>query len=110
MSILFVLVSLARAAEPTDAWTTREIPLHRWSDGAVVVRTLEAKVRVEVLVADGNQTRIRRGVDFGWVPSDALTKDEPPGAIDEPPPSFGFGNNITIVPKPGGTPPKPPPN
>ena len=103
MSILFVLVSLARGAEPTEAWTTREVPLHRWNDGAIVVRTLEAKVRVEVLVADGNQTRIRRGVDFGWVPSDSLTKDEPPGAIAEP--SFSFGNNITVVPKPGGTPP-----
>ena len=104
MSILFVLVSLARGAEPTDAWTTRQVPLHRWSDGAVVVATLDPKARVEVLLTDGNQTRIRRGVDFGWVPSDALTKEMPPGATDEA--DFGFGNNITIVPKPGGTPPK----
>jgi hypothetical protein len=109
MSILFVLVSLARGAEPTDAWTTREVPLHRWSDGAIVVRTLPEKARVEVLLVDGNQTRIRRAADFGWVPSDSLTKDAPPGAIDEAP-DFGFGNNITIVPKPGGTPPKPPAN
>ena len=108
MSILFVLVSLARGAEPTEAWTTREVPLHRWNDGAVVLRTLDAKVRVEVLVADGNQTRIRRGVDFGWIPSDALTTTAPPGAIAEP--TFNFGNNITVVPKPGGTPPTQPPH
>jgi len=107
MSILFVLVSLARGAEPTDAWTTREVPLHRWNDGAVVVGTVDANARVEVLVADGNQTRVRRGVDFGWVPSDSLTKDRP---LDAAEPSFGFGNNITIVPRPGGTPPPPPPN
>jgi len=106
MSILFVLVSLARGAEPTDAWTTREVPLHRWNDGAVVVATLDPKARVEVLLTDGNQTRIRRGVDFGWIPSDALTTTAPPGATDD----FGFGNNITIVPKPGGTPPPRPPN
>jgi hypothetical protein len=105
MSILFVLVSLARGAEPTQAWTTREVPLHRWNDGAIVVATLDPNARVEVLVADGTQTRIRRGVDFGWVPSDSLTKDRPADAVE---PSFGFGDNITVVPKPGGTPPPPP--
>lgn len=109
MSILFVLVSLARGAEPTEAWLTREVPLHRWSDGAVVLRTLPEKARVEVLVADGNQTRVRRGVDYGWVPSDSLTKDAPAGAIGDAP-DFGFGNNITVIPKPGGTPPPRPPN
>ena len=103
MSILFVLVSLARGAEPTSAWTTREVPLHRWNDAAVVVATLDPGARVEVLLADGAKTRIRRGIDFGWVPSDALTKDAPPNATAEP--SFGFGDNITVVPKPGGTPP-----
>jgi hypothetical protein len=100
MSILFVLVSLARGAEPSSAWTTREVPLHRWNDGAIVVATLDANARVEVLLADGTQTRVRRGIDFGWIPSDALTREEPPGAE----PSFGFGDDITIVPTPG-TPP-----
>lgn len=80
MSILFVLVSLARGAEPTSAWTTREVPLNRWNDGAIVVATLDPGTRVEVLVADGAQTRVRRGIDFGWLPSDALTKDAPANA------------------------------
>jgi hypothetical protein len=101
MPFLFVLVSLARGAEPTEAWTTREVPLHRWSDGAVVVTTLDPNARVEVLVADGTRTRVRRGVDFGWVPSDALTRNAPPNATE---PSFGFGDDITVIPTPGGRP------
>ena len=101
MSILFVLVSLARGAEPTEAWTTREVPLHRWNDGAIVVATLEPSARVEVLVADGTLTRVRRGVDFGWIPSDAITTEAPPNAA----PTFTFGPGTTLTPTPGGTPP-----
>jgi hypothetical protein len=100
MSILFVLVSLARAAEPVAAWTTREVPLHRWNDGAVVVATLDPGARVEVLLADGAHTRVRRGIDFGWVPSDALTKEAPADAA----PTFTLGPGMTLTPS-GTTPP-----
>ncbi len=104
MSFLFLFVSLARAAEP--AWTTREVPLHRWDDGEITVATLEPSSRVEVLVTDGDKTRVRRGIDFGWIPSDALTRDEPADAAPEPSaPSFTFGPGMTITPKPGGAPP-----
>jgi hypothetical protein len=96
MSFLFAFVSLAFALEPAAAWTTREVPLHRWVDADLTIATVDPGSRVEVLTTDGQQTRIRRGIDFGWIPSDALTQEAPAGAIDLG--GFGFGSNITVMP------------
>lgn len=102
MSVLLLLVGLALAQTPaaptapaappaaTDElvtptwWLAREVPLARWAGQAPVVATLPAGTEVTLILRDGDQARVRHGLDFGWVPSDALA-DAPP--TDAAPPT-----------------------
>jgi hypothetical protein len=85
MTALLLLVSLSWADEPKAAWTTRSVSLQRWADADIPVAEVDADARVEVLFVEGTKTRVRRGMDFGWVPSDALTTKEPPLPTFDPP-------------------------
>lgn len=75
---------LLSTAFADDAWLITNNDLVRWPDGdPVAVKALTEGAKVEILVADEalGLTRVRSGIDFGWVPSDALTLDEPENAI-----------------------------
>lgn len=51
----------------------REVPLARWSDRPeVVVATLPAGTELSLVLTQGELARVRHGIDYGWVPLDAL--------------------------------------
>lgn len=99
---LLSLLPTARAQAPTSAlpappvieeviptaWITREVPLARWPDADAAVRTLAAGDEVEVVLREGERVRVRRELDFGWVPADAVA-DQPPAAADPAPAAAG---------------------
>jgi hypothetical protein len=77
--VLLFLVSLCFAE---TNWTTGATTGTRWPDVAAVSLTLAAGDEVEVVLRDGDKVRVRKGSDFGWVASGALTSQEPPPPID----------------------------
>lgn len=103
MPVLLLLVGLAlaqapaapsapAAPPPADAelvtptwWLAREVPLARWAGQAPVVATLPAGSEVTLLLRDGDQARVRHGLDFGWVPADALSEAPPADAAPPAP-------------------------
>lgn len=58
-------------------WITEATPLQRWPDGGPAVRTLAKGDEVEVIVREGDLVRVRKELDFGWVPSSALSEQPP---------------------------------
>lgn len=51
----------------------REVPMARWFDRPeLVVSTLPAGTEITLVLTQGELTRVRHGIDFGWVPTDAL--------------------------------------
>lgn len=99
MHLLLLLVGLALAQAPATSappvapvaglvpsaeitptwWLAREVPLARWANQAPVVSTLPAGTEVTLVLRDGELARVRHGLDFGWVPADALS-EAPPAA------------------------------
>jgi hypothetical protein len=79
--MLFMLLSTAFAQ---DAWLTDTHDLVRWPDGEpVMVKSLTDGAKVEIVFEDEELglTRVRSGLDFGWVPSATLTTEAPEGAV-----------------------------
>lgn len=66
-------------------WLSRAEPLLRWPGAQAVIATLDAGAEVTVVLRDGDQVRVRHGLDFGWVPAEALLAAPPapaaPGAL-----------------------------
>ncbi|MCK6504765.1 hypothetical protein L6R53_15395 [Myxococcota bacterium] len=98
MPVLLLLVGLALAQAPASSpaappasataelvtptwWLSREAPLARWAGQAPVVATLPAGTEVTLVLRDGDQARVRHGLDFGWVPADALSDAPPADAV-----------------------------
>ena len=71
------LVLLSTLALAEDLWATAPTDGVRWPDVATVSITLAEGDRVEVLVRDGENVRVRKGTDFGWVAASSLTNVEP---------------------------------
>lgn len=71
-----------------DAWLTRDVELLRWPDHAegreVVVAEGATGDKVEILFRDTELVRVRKGGDFGWVPTDALTEESPEASTPTP--------------------------
>lgn len=68
----------ATAVAPSATHTlAREVELSRWPDQPSTVGSLPAGSPVNLVVLDGDKARIRHGVDYGWVPADALVPAEP---------------------------------
>lgn len=66
-------LSAAPAAPSGSHVLAREVPLARWSDRPdVVVATLPAGTELSLVLTQGQLVRVRHGIDFGWVPLDAL--------------------------------------
>ncbi|MEL6346703.1 MAG: hypothetical protein AAFV53_26555 [Myxococcota bacterium] len=64
---------------PAYVWTARAVDLVRWQGTDGNSATVDAGKRVEVLLedADTGLVRVRNGTEFGWVPRDALSIEEP---------------------------------
>jgi len=78
-----LLIAMLTAVHAEDAWTTREVELLRWPESVLeappVTATAAEGDKLEIVLEDGAVVRVKKGTDFGWVPSDALTKDAPEG-------------------------------
>ncbi|NOY25450.1 MAG: hypothetical protein GXP62_06210 [Oligoflexia bacterium] len=73
--------SLSAAVQTPTHWLSRDVPLLRWPDGQGTVAMLDAGQPVTIILTDKDQVRIRHGLDYGWVPLDAVT-DQSPDATD----------------------------
>ena len=51
---------------------TQDATLKRWSQGEAVVAELTAGTPVVVILEDGDMVRVRKDLDFGWIPAAAL--------------------------------------
>ena len=58
----------------TTMWTTAPVELRRFADGDTVTVSLAANTEVTLVVADGDQYRVRRGSDFGWLQAEQVTQ------------------------------------
>jgi hypothetical protein len=107
---LLIALLLPASAWAEDAWTTRDAPALRWPDAEKVSLQLEAGDKVTVVYRADGLVRVRKGSEFGWVPEDALTAQDPTptaedavGAWDLPEmPSFDMptlGGGPRIAPK-----------
>ncbi len=83
MTALMLICSLGLAQEETApplsgyVWTTEEVTLSRWLDADLTSGQVSEDTRVEVVLVDGDQVRIRSGLSFGWVPLTALDPSSP---------------------------------
>lgn len=108
-----MLLLLLSTAFAEDAWLTDPVDMVRWPDGeAVTVKTLTSGAKVEILVQDegAELVRVRSGIDFGWVPADTLTTEQPEDAVL---PAGGLLDGLNLGPMfggqmPGGFPTLPP--
>ena len=84
-ALLFSLFAFAQdATEAGDAapltgyvWATEPLKPVRWPGSTVTVTDVELNERVEVVLVDGDMVRIRKNLDFGWVPTSGLTAIDP---------------------------------
>lgn len=82
MTVLLALFSSAALAQsepvlPVYQWTQDSVELKRFADADVVLLTLAPATKVELLATEGALTRVRRGTDFGWLPTAGLTDADP---------------------------------
>jgi hypothetical protein len=96
LALLFLtFINLAFAE---DAWVVNATELVRWPETVTPnapVRSLEVNDKVEVVLRDGAQVRVRKGIDFGWVPATALTDKEP---VVETPPALELTPGLELPP------------
>jgi hypothetical protein len=69
-------------ATATTLWTQAPVELTRFSDSDVIIVSLPKDAEVTLVLADGDQYRVRRGADFGWVAADQLTGLPPMPTLD----------------------------
>jgi hypothetical protein len=88
--MLLLLLSLAFAQDPEQAWLVEDATALRFPDAEVPGPELDANERVTVLFREGDLVRVRAGDEYGWVPSAKITTTAPEGATipTEPPPEF----------------------
>ncbi len=96
MTLLIVLSMVVLAQEPATAdtrpaappvieeiaptaWLVEDSKLLRWPDAEAEVTSLPAGTEVEVILREGDKARVRKDLDFGWVPQSAVS-DQPPAA------------------------------
>ncbi len=80
MLLILTLIGLAAA---DDAWMTQDAVLVRWpaavmEDAPTTARVDEGQ-KVEVVLRDGDQVRVKAVEDFGWVAADKVTDEDPEG-------------------------------
>lgn len=71
------LLPTSPTVPPATHTLAREVELNRWPDQPSPVGSLPAGSPVNLVVLDGDRARIRHGVDYGWVPADALVPASP---------------------------------
>ena len=107
MLLLTWLVSMAHAE---DMWITSTVSALRWPDKAYPAMSLSKGDLVHVLLRDGDQVRVRKDDDFGWVPAAELSvvPIEPDLSFDPSNPFPGL-STMPMVPSsaPAGMPPAP---
>jgi hypothetical protein len=62
---------------PPYVWTAAAVTLQRWPGVEGSSAAVEAGRRVEVILQDGDQVRVRSGTDFGWLPLAQVSATEP---------------------------------
>ncbi len=80
-----IALMLPATAVAEDAWATRDAQALRWPDAEQTSLDLESGDKVTVVYRADGMVRVRKGADFGWVPEDALTDQDPtpePAAAD----------------------------
>jgi len=65
-------------------WIARAVPLMRWPDGVGTVAMLEVGTQVNIVDRQDDMVRVRRDMDFGWVPVDAVVDAQPGDAPAQP--------------------------
>ena len=107
-ALLLSLLSFAQdAPEATEAptlsgyvWATEPLQPVRWPGSTATTTEVELNERVEVVFVDGDMVRIRKKLNFGWVPRAALTTTDPT-AVEMPDLTFepGERGDVTLVPE-----------
>ena len=113
-ALILSLLSFAQDAPEAAApgvltgyvWASEPLKPLRWPSSGVTVGDVELGERVEVVLVDGDQVRIRSGLSFGWVPTSALTATDP-AAIELPDLDFDLGapGEITLIDEEAPEPP-----
>lgn len=76
-------------------WATEAVEGVRWPGATIATVHLVPGDAVDVLVRDGGLVRVKRGLEFGWVPAEKLSAEEPkvdleiPGLAPTEPPAGG---------------------
>ena len=70
-------VAEAPTTLPQYVWTTEAVTLVRWPGTEGSSASIEAGRRIEVILQDGEQARVRSGTDFGWLPVSKVSATEP---------------------------------
>ena len=115
-ALLLSLISFAQDAPEAGAslvlsgyvWATEPLKPVRWPGSTVTVTDIELNERVEVVLVDGDLVRIRKNLDFGWVPASALTAADPT-AIELPELELDLGEpgEVTLINEEAPEPPTP---
>ena len=78
MFSLLLYMGLAFAQNVGDfRFTTAEVKLLRYPDAVEVSATVKKGAKVEVVAVGDALVRIRSGRDFGWIPSELLSEEQP---------------------------------
>ena len=105
-ALLLSLLAIAQDAT-TEApalegyvWATEPLKPLRWPGSEVTTTEVELNERVEVVFVDGDLVRIRKNLNFGWVPAAALTATDPTAA-EAPAFDFNIGDrgDVTLIPE-----------
>ncbi len=79
--MIWTVLMASGLALADDAWAARDVALLRWPpavmEGAPQTAEVSAGARLEIVLDDGDQVRVRVGEDFGWIPADALSREAP---------------------------------
>ncbi|MFT5687138.1 MAG: hypothetical protein ACI8RZ_008095 [Myxococcota bacterium] len=79
-------------------WATEPLQPVRWPGSTVTVTDIELNERIEVVLVDGDQVRIRKNLDFGWVPTASLTAEDPTAVeIPELELDLGAPGEVTLI-------------
>jgi hypothetical protein len=104
----FAQDTTAQAALPLSGyvWATESLKPLRWPGSTVTVTEVAQDERVEVVLVDGGLVRIRKNLDFGWVPAASLTASDPT-ALEIPDLDLDLGEpgEVTLIDEEAPEPP-----
>ena len=85
---LLLLISSSLAGD--TVWAIEDVQSTRFPDADTPGLLVEAGDELEIVYREGDRIRIKKSIEFGWIPADKVTEEAPAEDAEEPSPGPTF--------------------